>query len=370
MFKISHGLTKYASWGLSTVLVACGSGGGKSDRSGAATKEDFFAVLADTVNHAIIPTYDSLHARANDMASCVAELKANPTDTKLSSCKNAWVTARVPWEQSEAFLFGPVTDQGLDPAMDSWPVDRQQLDALLASSVTLTADSITANLGGGMKGFHAIEYLLWGTDNGRPADALAAAPRELEYLVALTGALANDTGQLLDSWVGDDKKPGYGARFAGAGTSEGLYSSQLDAVQELVGGMTNICDEVAFGKIAEPYKARDPNLIESQFSFNALLDFADNLRSVRNVYLGTIDGTKGPNSIATVVGKFDPDLDTRVGAQIDAATNSIVAIGAGGKTFRDAILDPASDSAIERAQAEIGALMDLLNGEVMPLFAR
>ena len=34
-----------------------------------------------------------------------------------------WITAREPWETSEAFLFGPVADKGLDPNMDSWPLD-------------------------------------------------------------------------------------------------------------------------------------------------------------------------------------------------------------------------------------------------------
>lgn len=370
MPRTKNQLSKYAAVGLVTALGACGSGGGKSERSGAATKEDFAAVLVNTVDNAIIPTYEALHARANDMASCVSELETNPSDTKVNSCKSAWIAARVPWEQSEAFLFGPVTDQGLDPAMDSWPVDRQQLDALLASSVTLTAGTIASNLGGGMKGFHTIEYLLWGVEQERSAAELVASPRELEYLVALTEALANDTGQLLEGWVGDVAQPGYGERFAGAGTSAGLYSSQLDAVQELIGGMANICDEVAFGKIAEPHKARDPNLIESQFSFNSLLDFADNMRSVRNVYLGSLDGIQASHSIAAVVQKYDDDLNDRVIAQIDTATNSILTIGKGGKTFRDAIQDPASNSAIADAQIEIGALMDLLNGEVMPLFAR
>lgn len=370
MHSISTQSLRHVTLGLTVLLVACGSGGGSTERSGAAADEDFTAVLADTVNFTIIPTYEALHARANDMATCVAELAVETTDPKLTSCQNAWVAARVPWEQSEGFLFGPVTDLGLDPAMDSWPVDRQQLDALLASSVTLTAETITANLGGGMKGFHTIEYLLWGAESAHSAAHLVAAPRELEYLVALTEALANDANQLLEAWVGTNDEPGYGKRFARAGTAAGLYSSQLGAIQELIGGMANICDEVAFGKIAEPYKARNPNLIESQFSFNSLLDFADNLRSVRNVYLASLDGTQGGNSIAGIVQKYDPEFNELVVAQIDTATSAILAIGDGGKTFRDAILDSGRDAAIENAQAEIATLMDMLNGQVMPLFAR
>ncbi|MGC4069218.1 MAG: imelysin family protein [Polyangiaceae bacterium] len=186
----------------------------------------------------------------------------------------------------------------------------------------------------------------------------------------MTQALANDTETLVELWKGTDEETGFGERFASSGTESGLYSTALDAIQELIGGMVGICDEVAFGKIAEPYKARDPNLIESQFSYNSLLDFSDNIRSIKNVYLGTLNGEVGENSLSRLVADHDASLDRRVRSQIDRAVDSIMAIGDDGKTFRDAILDPERDQAIETAQAEIASVMDLLSGELLPLFAR
>ena len=38
-----------------------------------------------------------------------------------------------PWETSEAFLFGPVADKGLDPNMDSWPLDQDGIVQILTS---------------------------------------------------------------------------------------------------------------------------------------------------------------------------------------------------------------------------------------------
>ena len=46
---------------------------------------------------------------------------------------NAWITAREPWEESEAFLFGPVDELGLDPNMDSWPLDQNAIVQILNS---------------------------------------------------------------------------------------------------------------------------------------------------------------------------------------------------------------------------------------------
>jgi uncharacterized iron-regulated protein len=364
-------MSKNLSWlALVLLLSACSSGQGNAEETGAATGEDFSLMLKDTVNNVIIQTYGDLHERSKDLEACTKTLNEHPTDAQLTACQTAWVKARVPWEQSEGFLFGPVTDQGLDPAMDSWPVDHQQLDALLESDVTLSAETITSNLGGGMKGFHTIEYLLWGMEHDRTASDLAAAPRERSYLSALTEALSKDTEQLQKSWVGTEKQPGYGERFAGAGESDGLYSSALDAVQELIGGMLDIGDEVAFGKIAEPYQARDPNLIESQFSYNSIPDFADNIRSVQNVYLGSRDATVGKNSLSNIVAKYDEALDSRVKTEIEEAIVAITAMGKDGVTFRDAILDSKYDKRIENAQSKVAELMDTLNGEVLPLFAR
>jgi uncharacterized iron-regulated protein len=369
--KASKILRSRFSLGVAILAVsACSSGGGTQEGAGALAEQDFSHILDSAVNDVIVPTYASLHDEATKLETCTATLAKDATDEQLDSCRKAWVAAREPWERSEGFLFGPVADEGLDPALDSWPVDHQQLEALMDSSVELSADAITSNLGGGMKGFHTIEYLLWGQDHDRTAADLEAAPREAEYLVALTQALANDTETLLELWKGSDDDDGFGERFARSGTDDGLYSTALDAVQELIGGMVGICDEVAFGKIAEPYKARDPNLIESQFSYNSLLDFADNIRSIKNVYLGSLDGEVGERSLSRLIADHDAALDERVRDQVDRAIDAILAIGDDGRTFRDAILDPARDRSIETAQAEIASLMNLLSGEVLPLFAR
>ena len=46
--------------------------------------------------------------------------------------------------KQKPFLFGPVDSQGIDPAMDSWPVNRTDLDAVLNGSNTLDIPFVTA----------------------------------------------------------------------------------------------------------------------------------------------------------------------------------------------------------------------------------
>lgn len=332
------------------------------------TPLDWTAELRAAVDVVIVPTYadlaggaEALHA-AVEALCCTAPACGTPSEALLAAAQAAWVAARSPWEQSEAFLFGPVSDLSLDPALDSWPVDRTQLDHVLDSEFELTADFISASLGGTLKGFHTLEYLLWGADHDQTAQALVAAPRECEYLVAVTEALALDAAALHAAWTDD----GFGEAFALAGQPGGRYFAQADAVQQLLTGMMDICDEVANGKIADPFDEQNVNLVESQFSFNSLLDFADNMRSVQNLYTATYGATSGA-SLSAFVAARDPALDTRLRAEIAASISAITAIGEGGVVFRDAILDPARAPAIEAAQAAIRKVFDTLGGDVSAL---
>lgn len=333
-------------------LAACGDGGTTSPGFTDAQ------VIADFADRVVIPTYALLDDRAAALHAAAMTLRATPTEGTLAAAQDAWIATRVPWEQSEGFLFGPVSAQGFDPAMDSWPVDRTDLEAVIASSDALTATYIR-NLPETQKGFHSIEYLLFGEARDREAADLDA--RELEYLTGLTLELTTVTAALEASWT--TGAPPYRDVFATAGAAGNTAYPSLDAAaQEILVGMSAICDEVANGKIADPYDAHDPNLVESQYSYNSLLDFADNLRSVENAYTGDVPaaGTTG-RGLDEVVRAVDPALDARFRAELADAIAKVQAIP---DPFRDAITTPAAYPTIEAAQAAIRVVQTTIDGDL------
>ena len=85
-------------------------------------------IVVNYVDEVVLPTYSQLKERANTLATAVKNLSNNRTDAAFETACQAWLSAREPWERSEAFLFGPVDALGLDPNMDSWPLD---LDAIV-----------------------------------------------------------------------------------------------------------------------------------------------------------------------------------------------------------------------------------------------
>jgi len=340
-------------------LAACSGtdGGEEIAESGLDDRQ----VVTDYAEQSVVPTYETLDSRAGELKTAVDAFVEDATMANLTAAREAWTATRTPWEQSEAFLFGPVVSNGYDPALDSWPVDTTQLENVLESDEELTKEYVSS-LDPGQKGFHTIEFLLFG-DGGskKPADF---TDREIDYLKATTAELKGVTASMEQSWTsGLDGAEAYVDVFTGAGNEGNTqYPSLQNAGQEMVDGMLTIVDEVGNGKIADPFKERDTTLVESQFSFNSLTDFQNNITGVKHAYTSkSVAGTSG-KSLSEWVKSKDAGLDSRVRTEIDDA---IAAIGAIPEPFRDAITDEDGRQKIQTAMDKLATLQETLNGPVM-----
>ena len=340
-------------------LTGCGSDDDDDDAittaAGEAEAFDASTTLNDFANKVVLATYTDLDNKADELLGAVQALNAAPNQAHLELAQTAWKATRRPWEQSEAFLFGPVDTQGLDPALDSWPVNRVDLDGVLGSGQALTEASIDA-LEDTLKGFHTIEYLLFRDGDQRKAEDIT--PRELEYLVATAENLKAKTAQLRNAW--DPSGENYTGEVANAGDTSTIYQSQKDAMQEMVNGMIVIADEVANGKISDPFNEKDTTLVESQFSFNSISDFQDNIRGIQNVYMGkfTADG-QGLNEFVNGV---DPNLDARFQTEVQTAIDTIGAIP---DPFRNSITD--QRDAVQASIDAVSTVQQTLENDILKL---
>ncbi|KFE64618.1 imelysin family protein [Hyalangium minutum] len=342
-------------------LSACADDGEQSQH---AFDPQIINHLADDV---VVPTYQQLSTRLNALDVAVNALIADPTQAKLTAAQEAWFAARTPWEQSEGFLFGPVDSYGYDPALDSWPVNRSDLDAVLASNDDFTPGYVST-LQETQKGFHTMEYLLF--DEGRTKKVSDFNQRQFDYLKAISAELKNIGAALSNAWTQSvDGRLPYRDVLAGAGTAGNTaYPSVETAAQEMVGGMINILDEVANGKIADPYDAKDPELVESQFAYNSLSDFSNNIRSVENVYLGRLPGaTPSEHTLSALVKSEKPEVDARIRQEITAAIEALAKIP---EPFRESIKNPNAADEIEAAQVAIRKLQNSIETDVKPFTSR
>ncbi len=327
---------------------------------------DAAAMLSNTADSVILQTYVDLDLKAAALVTAVQNLASVPTEEHLQQARAAWKAARSPWEMSEGFLFGPVDTKGIDPDIDSWPVNVTDLDAVLSGSATLT-ESYISGLEGTLKGFHTIEYLLFG--NGSTLKDLSSfTSRELEYLIGCSLSFRTETLELKNSW--DPNGENYVAHLKNAGETTSLYISQKAAVEELLQGLINIADEVANGKIQDPYAQMDATLEESRFSNNSKADFQDNIRSIQNIYTGVYAGlgTGNAEGLSDLIRGVDPALDDHVRSQIDEAISLIGYIGGSDGTFGNAIIN--DRPSVVAAQTAVRALQETLQSDVQSIVNR
>ena len=318
------------------------------------------------VEKTVIPTYTSLADACLELADLCSQIETSAqanastdiaasgslstaTKTIVEQACAKWYEARKQWELSEAFLYGAAGDYNIDPHIDSWPLNATDLQALLDDPVRMGMmdAEYAAGLGYGLLGFHAIEYMLFdhqidaSSTTGKARSGAFSRKEELVYLTAVAGDLANQCVRLEASWAGMDNvtqekqqiltdnelepTKDYGQDMKLAGQPGSNYQSLTLAAQQIIQGAIDIVNEVNVQKIGRPHSGQsteDKNYIESPYALNSIVDFADNIRSVRNAY----EGQSGDASISDYVATVAPDVDSEVRSLIQESIDNIMLI--------------------------------------------
>lgn len=129
-------------------------------------------IVDNYVDNVVLPTYSDLKDKNEALHDAVVAFQTAPSDNAFRNACNAWLVAREPWEKSEAFLFGPVDGLGLDPNMDSWPLDQDAIVNILVSGnfddlnwIDGDSDDRIESVQS-VRGFHTLEFLLF--KDGQP----------------------------------------------------------------------------------------------------------------------------------------------------------------------------------------------------------
>jgi putative iron-regulated protein len=330
----------------------------------AATPDEVAKTYADIA----LAGYEDSLTTAKELQLAVAYLVATPSEQTLQAARTAWLAARVPYQQTEAYRFGnPIVDDW-EGRVNAWPLDEGLIDytsadygneenALAALNVIATpkftlsgteidattitpaliastlheADGIEANVA---SGYHAIEFLLWGQDlNGtgpgagtRPfSDYLQGTDctggncdRRAAYLQAATDLLVADLEEMVGNWA-----EGGPARTAVTADPQAGILAALTGMGSLSYG------ELAGERIKLGLMLNDPEEEHDCFSDNTHNSHYYDGLGIRNVYLGSytrVDGTvvEGP-SLSDLVAAADPAIDSQLKAELDA---SVAALGA------------------------------------------
>ena len=204
-----------------TSIAACDQNGSDLDPVGGDDAR-FMAIADRFVNHTVIPTYTSLSDCTEQLVKDLETLKKNVTQENIDKACKTFLTARAYWEKSEAFLWGAATDFGIDPHIDTWPLDLTGLKEALTNKAQISGLSgedgdvyAGEKLGPTLLGFHGIEYVLFWEGEHRTADWFAEDKTDngvkcsdyLTYAVAVAGDLRNKCWQMEIAWAGESHNP-------------------------------------------------------------------------------------------------------------------------------------------------------------------
>lgn len=322
-------------------------------------QENFlYQVLQNLVKNVIVPTYTDLADDVEDLEKTLNGLTVNSiTQTQINKACDDFKAARLNWERSEAFLMGAASDFDIDPTIDSWPLNRSLLLSYFNNGMSEEMLNDATILG-----FHAMEFILFrdgqprkvaefqGTDTYKGFEKITGE-QELAYAQTICTLLKQRCFQLQVAWEGETtanasrvsvvKAAGldyttenglsYGENLVGAGVnSKSTFKSLKAAIAQVLsddeGSCVGIANEVGTAKIANPFSAGDVSYVESPYSYNSIADFRDNIRSIRNIWLGSTDKTANKYSFHTFFASVkqesvNQDLESTYVRAIEAISN-------------------------------------------------
>jgi putative iron-regulated protein len=259
----------------------------------------------------------------------------------MKSARQAWLDARVPYLQSEAFRFydGPI-DQ-VEGFVNAWPLDENYVDYVQGNPRAGIINAVeqypsisrelilSLNEKEGEKsistGFHAIEFLLWGQDLNPDGpgnrswrdytDGAKNWERRRQYLQIAADLLVEHLQSVADSWV-DGRKDNYRAQF-----------QQLDpdtALARILKGIGALSGpELAGERMTVPYETKEQEDEHSCFSDNTVNDIIYDAIGIQNVYLGRYTARSGCKvqgpGLHDLLKRVDPSFAEKLAAQVETA---------------------------------------------------
>jgi putative iron-regulated protein len=328
------------------------------------------AIIATYIDIARASYGDSLDS-ALVLQQAVDDFLEAPSADTLQAAKNAWLAARIPYQQTEAFRFGNSVVDEWEGRVNAWPLDEglidytapvygtesdfnyfysanvianELLDAggvivdaavispqLLAEELHLL-DGVEANVA---TGYHAIEFLLWGQDLNGTNPGAGNRPwtdysldnctnghcdRRRQYLAAAVELLVNDLEEMVHNW--QDGGAAYND-LLGKGT-QGALSTMLTGMGSLAYG------ELAGERIRLGLLLNDPEEEHDCFSDNTHNSHYYDALGIRNVFMGEyrrINGeiVAGP-SLAQLLRQEDAAVHAEMMARLEETGDAMAAL--------------------------------------------
>lgn len=284
-------------------------------------KTEFVANYVNIVN----ASYEDALNKTKELQTAINAFVAKPTEANFTATKQAWLNAREPYGQTEAYRFydGPIDGADGEPEgyINAWPLDEALIDYVADGtggqalsdnrqnivnnkeqypSITKKAikeiSGYNDNESNVTLGYHAIEFLLWGQDD---ADAKKKTSGQRKYTDYTTATNADRRGQYLKvaaEILVEDLQSVYDQwKSGGAYRKTFLALDKNDAIDKILTGAAKLSKgELAGERMAVAVENQSQEDEHSCFSDNTHRDIYLNAESINNIITGKykrVDGS-------------------------------------------------------------------------------
>jgi putative iron-regulated protein len=348
--------------------------------------------------------YEDSLITARELDKAIDALIANPGEETLKAARDAWIKARVPYQQTEAYRFGnPIVDEW-EGRVNAWPLDEGLIDyvdqtygtesdeneyyvlnvianpklsiagkEIDASTITPELLSGTLQELGGVEanvatGYHAIEFLLWGQDLNGTGPGAGARPatdfdtknctggncdRRAQYLKAASSLLVTDLEEMVKQWTPEGE------------AAKAVLEDPKKGITAMLTGMGSLSyGELAGERMKLGLLLHDPEEEHDCFSDNTHNSHLNDAIGIQQVYTGSytrVDGSKveGP-SLSQLVAEKDAALDKEMTAKLNRTVEAMQAMARRAETVEayDQMIGENNKDGNAAVQAAIDGLVD------------
>ena len=291
-------------------------------------------------------------------------LAGSPSEEALAAAKEAWLAARMPYQQTEVYRFGNAIVDDWEGKVNAWPLDEGLIDyvdasygtesdengfytanlianaSLEVSGQSIDASTIDAALIQSLHevdeveanvatGYHVVEFLLWGQDlNGTeagagnrpytdfdPANCTGGnCERRVDYLQTATDLIIADLEEMVGHWAEGGE--------ARAAVTEGAPEEGLSAMLTGLGSLSY--GELAGERMKLGLMLHDPEEEHDCFADNTHNSHYYNIVGMQAVANGSYERTdgsvvEGPSLMDLLPEDVASDLDSNLRSTLSAA---------------------------------------------------
>ena len=394
------------NWKKLLSLAALLAAAGLASPAGAAVST---AAVLTTYGDVAAAMYDDALTTGKRLQAAVDAFLADPSEATQTAAKQAWLAARVPYQQTEGFRFGNAIVDDWEGKVNAWPLDEGLIDYVAESygessdenplyrlnviankqlqvgPEKVDASVINRDLLRGLQealdveknvaiGYHAIEFLLWGQDlHGTGAGkgerswsdfsldrcTNGNCDRRRDYLRVTTDLLVDDLAEMAENW-----------QAGGAARKELEAKGEAGGLATILTGLGSLSyGELAGERMKLGLLLHDPEEEHDCFSDNTHNSHYYDQVGMVAIWNGSytrIDGSKveGPG-IADLAAERTGDAKAKVDALLADTTAKLKAIkdsADGGAMAYDQMLAEGNEKGAAMVQAAVDALVAQTRG--------